>query len=304
VSGDTNGKLDIFVFDRQTDLAERVSVASGGVQANGDSSFPSISADGHYVAFVSDATNLVSDDTNGKRDIFIHDRQTGLTRRVSAVPYEQGDDSGYIPPALSADGRYVAYGMGAIFVFDCQTGITEHVSVGLGGVQANGASYSPSISADGRYVAYGSSATNLVSDDTNNVLDIFVFDRQTLQTERVSVDSSGVEANSSSSWLSISADGTYVAFASDASNLVNGDTNSEHDIFVHDRQTGLTERVSVSSSGAEGNYNSSYPSISGDGRYIAFASYASTLVNDDTNNSWDVFVHDRQTQMTERVSID
>ena len=318
VSNDTNSKVDIFVFDRQTGVVERVSVDSNGAQANGDSGFPSISVDGRYVAFVSDASNLVSNDTNGGKDIFIHDRQTALTERISTVsPYTPGADSGYIPPSISGDGRYVAFGSAAsalvsgdtngvedIFVYDRQMGLTVRVSVGLGGAESNNHSYAPALSVDGRYVTYDSSADNLVSDDTNGVGDTFVYDRQTGITERVSVDSSGAEANSYSSWPSISSDGRYVAFGSDATNLVSGDMNSQSDVFVRDRQTGITERVSVSSSGAQGNWNSYAPSISADGRYVAFASYAGTLVSGDTNNAWDIFLYDRQAETTQRVSVD
>ncbi|MBI4843176.1 MAG: PD40 domain-containing protein, partial [Nitrospirae bacterium] len=183
---------------------------------------------------------------------------------------------------------------GDIFVHDCQTGQTTRVSVDSSGAQGNRNSNYPSINGDGRYVAFQSDATNLVAGDTNESGDIFVHDCQTGQTTRVSVDSSGAQGNFISYNFSISGDGRYVAFQSDATNLVAGDTNGYGDIFVYDRQTGQTTRVSVDSSGTQGNHNSIYPSINGNGRYVAFQSYATNLVAGDTNGSWDIFVYDRQ----------
>ena len=316
VSGDTNGVQDIFVHDRQTGQTTRVSVASGGAQANGPSFDPSISADGRYVAFASLATNLVSGDTNNEQDIFVHDRQTGQTTRVSVATGGGQANLASSDPSISADGRYVAFeslasnlvsgdtnNTGDIFVHDRQTGATTRVSIGPGGTQANRGSIAPSISADGRYVAFHSDATNLVSGVTNGTTHIFVHDRQTGVTTRVSVASDGTEGNSVSIKPSISADGRYVAFQSIATNLVSGDTNGTQDIFVHDRQTGQTTRVSVASDGTEGNSGSLAPSISADGRYVAFQSQANNLVSGDTGFITDVFIHDRQTGVTTRVSI-
>ncbi len=316
VSGDTNGVEDIFVHDRQTGQTTRVSVASGGAQANGPSFDPSISADGRYVAFASFATNLASGDTNDHRDIFVHDRQTGATTRVSVATGGGQANLASSDPSISADGRYVAFASlasnlvsgdtnntGDIFVHDRQTGATTRVSIGPGGTQANRGSIAPSISADGRYVAFHSDATNLVSGVTNGTTHIFVHDRQTGATTRVSVASDGTEGNSVSIRPSISADGRYVAFQSMATNLVSGDTNMYQDVFVHDRQTGQTTRVSVASDGTEGNSGSLAPSISADGRYVAFQSQANNLVSGDTGFITDVFIHDRQTGVTARVSI-
>jgi tricorn protease-like protein len=194
----------------------------------------------------------VADDTNGLADIFVHDRTTGATTRVSVV-----DSSG-----AQATG---------------------------------GASSNPSISSDGRFVAFESLATNLVADDTNGLADIFVHDRTTGATTRVSVvDSSGAQATGgASSNPSISPDGRFVAFESLATNLVTGDTNGLGDVFVHDRQTDRTTRVSVASGGAEGNNDSFAPSISSDGDFVAFESDATNLVAGDTNTRRDIFVRDQ-----------
>lgn len=180
----------------------------------------------------------------------------------------------------------------------------ERVSVNSSEIEGDSYSRNQSISADGRYVAFTSYSTNLVSGDTNGVEDVFVRDRQTGETTRVSVSDVGAEGDDASWYPSISADGRYVAFVSYATNLISGDTNGKSDVFVHDRQTGETARVSVSDVGAEGNDASWYPSISMDGRYVAFASYASDLVAGDSNGGEDIFVHDRQTGITTRVSVD
>ncbi|MCI0637403.1 MAG: hypothetical protein L0206_26320, partial [Actinobacteria bacterium] len=160
---------------------------------------------------------------------------------------------------------------------------TVRVSVDSAGAQANDASDQPSISANGRTVAFRSFASNLVPGDTNGEGDVFVRDLKTGATTRVSVDSTGAQANASSTGQSISANGRTVAFRSFASNLVPGDTNGEGDVFVRDLKTGATTRVSVDSTGAQGNSNSDSPSISASGRTIVFVSEASNLVPDDTN---------------------
>jgi Tol biopolymer transport system component len=180
-----------------------------------------------------------------------------------------------------------------VFVHDRQTGQTSRVSVASDGTQGDGDSRASSISADGRYVTFDSFASNLVPGDTNDAIDVFVHDRQTGQTSRISVASGGMEGNGDSGNALISANGRYVAFQSIANNLVHNDTNDLLDIFVHDRQTGQTSRVSVASAGTQGNGDSFWPSISANGRFVAFNSHANNLVPDDSNNSRDVFVHDR-----------
>ena len=168
---------------------------------------------------------------------------------------------------------------------------TKRVNVRSNGAQSYGGDSSrPSISADGRYVAFESRASNLVANDTNGDKDIFVHDRKTKKTKRVSLRSSGAEAvGGNSSDPSISADGRYVAFESDASNLVANDTNGEEDVFVHDRKTKKTRRVSKHSNGTQATGASNRPSISANGRFIAFQSNASDLVANDTNGDADVF---------------
>ncbi|EFO80299.1 WD40 domain-containing protein [Oscillochloris trichoides DG-6] len=322
VSGDTNGKSDIFVRDLQTAATIRVSVATGNIQANNASSNPAISTDGRFIAFESDASNLVSSDTNRKGDIFVYDRQSVITTRVSvATGGQQGNDpSGFgsadFFPAISGDGRYVTFvshssnlvsgdtnGRPDIFIHDRQTVITERISVATGGAQSNDWSDQSSISADGRYVAFDSGASNLVSGDTNGKSDIFVRDRQTGVTERVSIASDGEQGNNYSDFPAISADGRFVAFISAATNLVSNDTNGKIDVFVYDRQTATTERISVSAIGTQANEDSNYPDISADGRFVTFHSLASSLVGGDTNAVGDVFIRDRQMVSTDIISV-
>ena len=226
-----------------------VSTNSAGGQAYGESLYPSISADGRYVAFQSSAASLVPGDTNGAVDVFLRDLQTGITTRIS---------------------------------------------VDSSGLQGNGHSENPSISADGRYATFMSSAPNLVAGDTNAQNDIFVHDMQTGMTRRASVSSSGIQADGSSYAPFISADGSRIVFMSYAGNLVPGDTNKTADIFLYDMPGGRTTRVSVAPGAVQGNNLSASPFISADGRYVAFYSYASTLVAGDTNGRPDVFVSDLQ----------
>lgn len=283
-----------------------MSVASDGSEGNGNSFAPSISADGRFVAFASSAHVLVPGDSNGFFDIFVHDRQTGATQRVSVDSGGSQADAGSFETAISADGRFVAFsslasnlvlgdsnGLVDIFVHDRQMGVTQRASVDSAGVQGNSSSLEPAISADGRFVAFSSFATNLAVGDEDGTLEVLVHDRQTGATQMVSVDSNGDKGNAASFNPTISADGRLISFLSLSDNLVPNDTNGAADVFTHDRQTGTTQRVSVDSGGSQANHASFNPAISADGLFVAFASHASSLVARDTNKALDVFVHDR-----------
>jgi Tol biopolymer transport system component len=307
VAGDTNGKEDVFVRDRLTNQTTRASVSTAGEQGNNSSSgFPSISADGRYVAFTSIASNLVVRDSNNSGDVFLHDRLTKQTTRISVATGGIQGNSASFGPSLSANGRYVAFeslasnlvagdtnGVADAFLHDRLTKQTARVSVATGGAQeGNGSSHSSGLSASGRYVAFGSLANNLVAGDTNGVADAFVHDLLTKQTTRVSVRLNGVEGNGDSFPSNLSADGRYVAFLSYASNLVGGgDTNNSGDAFVHDRLTKQTTRVSVATDGTQANGFS--PGISADGRYVAFESTALRPNNTGSFPPVEVFVRDR-----------
>jgi len=324
VDGDTNEAWDVFVRDRTTGTTSLVSVSSEEAQGNIDSGGGAISADGRYVAFQSQASNLVPGDSNGRADVFVRDRTTGTTRRVSVSSserqaiYPAGLPSGHA--SISADGRHVAFASGAsnlvsgdtnrridVFVRDRWTGTTRRVSVSSNQTQANRRSDLPQLSADGQYVAFRSDASNLVSGDTNTNEDVFVRSRATGTTRRVSVSSNetqGVRMDPVPGGPAISADGRYVAFHSTASNLVAEDTNGEFgvDVFVRDRAAGTTQLVSVNSNEAQGDDFSADPSISADGQRVAFRSAASNLVDGDTGQV-DIFVRDQGAGTTSRASV-
>jgi Tol biopolymer transport system component len=326
IGSDTNGRYDIFVLDRQTCAIDRVSISTAGTQSNNDSMFPSISADGRYVAFMSLANNLVPSDTNNAGDVFVRDRQSNTTIRASVTNAGGQGSSGLesTKPDISANGQAVAFfsfaanlvtgdsnGTPDVFVRDLVNLTTGRVSVATGGTQGvNGDTNTdrPSISADGRYVAFASTMTNLVAGDTNNARDIFRHDRQTGTTIRVSVSTAGAETpnQQDANSPSISSDGRYVAFDSFATNLVTDDTDFNYDVFVRDVNTSTTTRVSLVNQGGPPEAfawaQSVSPSISGDGRYVAFTSGAGDLVAGDDNGWQDVFVHDRTTGITRRVS--
>jgi Tol biopolymer transport system component len=327
VAGDTNGQgrggescPDVFVRDRVARTTVRVNVSSSGKQAVNQgyeacSGGPSLSADGRFVAFWSDASNLVPGDTNaceGERwcgDVFVHDRRSGTTERASVIGAgrQTNNPSSYVRPALSAGGRLVFFSSllpgaqrPALFVRDRPSAKTSRVSTDGSG---------PAVTPDGRFVAFVSSG------------DVLVRDRLSGATEHGAVSSAGRRANGASSAPAISADGRFVAFVSWATNLVVHDTNtctefdpaggvrSRYpcpDVFVHDRATGKTQRMSVSSTGTQANTGGGdYGpiSISADGRLIAFSSSASNLVAGDTNRMPDVFVHDRTTGTTSLLSV-
>src|SRR4028118_991034 len=312
-----NNSDDIFVRDLLTNTTTRVSVDPAGNPGNDSSYDPSISADGRFVAFQSDASNLVAGDTNNSGDIFVGDLLTNTTTRVSVGSAGNQGNSLSRRSSISGDGRFVAFGSNAtnlvpgdtnnstdIFVRDLATNTTTLVSASSSGDRGNNDSELPSISANGRFVAFRSFATNLVPGDTNDSRDIFVRDLLTNTITLVSVSSNGDRANDSSSRCSISADGRFVAFDSDATNLVPGDTNNTTDIFVRDLSTNTTTRVSISSTGNQGNEDFYTPFISADGRFVTFSSEASNLVPGDTNDSEDIFVRDLSTNTTTRVSVD
>jgi Tol biopolymer transport system component len=325
VSSDQNRVSDTFVRDLRKRRTFRVSVSSAGAESNGESLKPSISADGHVVAFPSSATNLVESDQNGLQDIFVRDWIAGTTRRVSIG--DGGEPNGSsLAALLSGDGGVVVFSSQAtnlvpldqngvldVFVAELKRRRISRVSIGAYGESAD-RSEASSVSADGRVVAFRSFDTNLVRDDSNGYPDVFVHDRVTGVTERVDVSSTGVQANGAAFRGVLSGDARFVGFRSRASNLVPGDTNDALDVFVHDRVTGRTKRISVAPDGAQANAGEldkdacetlfvSRPFLSADGRYAAFTSRAANLVAGDRNGMPDVFVRDLMTGRTIRVSV-
>ncbi|HZM00114.1 MAG TPA: hypothetical protein VFD43_07685 [Planctomycetota bacterium] len=299
----------------------RASVSSGGGQAQEGGIWAALSADGRHVAFVSHGADLVPLDTNLERDVFVHDRLTGTTERVSVDDLGVEQDAGgfaFGRPAISADGRYVAFdspafnltdldthGVSQIYVRDRLAGTTRCVSLSTGGECADADAGNPLLSADGRYVAFSSSAGNLVAGDDDGVfaLDVFVHDRRSGQTEEVSWGAGGRPVLVNAILDGLSDDGRFVSFHSFGSGFVADDFNGVADVFLHDRQTGATELVSRNSWGRPGNATSAGSAVSADGRYVVFSSEADNLVPGDGNGTSDVFRRDRRTGATVRVSV-
>jgi Tol biopolymer transport system component len=306
VKGDRNQAVDIFLRDRVAGTTERVTMAGRRTEANSESSQPAISPDARFIAFRSFADNLVPGDTNFTADVFLLDRQAGTIRRVSVTDTGQQADNASGSPAITPDGRFVAFESSStlvagevedfandVYLRDAQAGTTIGISTATTGfVRHSGA---PSISADGRFVAFQSWDGGLVSGDTNDRYDVFVLDRATGVFERVSVDSAGAQAIGDSLGPSMTPDGRFVAFTSDAENLVADDGNFDYDVFVHERVAHTTVRASVRTDGTETGFElgSGNASLSTDGQVVAFDSEGA-LVPQDGGFPVDVFVHDEQ----------
>ena len=313
VSGVTGG---VFIKDTQTGSVICASTSLSGVQANNNVNYPSVNANGRYVAFESQASNLGSGDTNGTaNDIFVKDLQTGAIICASTdLNGVCGNVQSYFS-SISSDGRYVVFtsdannlvagdtnGVADVFIKNIQTGAINRISTGLGGIEANGRSISPiqSISADGRYVIFQSQANNLVAGDTNTGSgNVYIKD---LSNDTISRVNPRTATDWGAEMASLSSDGRYAVFASLDPNLVPGDTNGKYDVFIKDLQTGTINRASTNSLGAESNNFSYFPSVSTDGRYVVFKSFASNLVEGDTNGVFDVFIKDMLTGTTNCVS--
>ncbi len=300
------------VYAREVELvrSELVSLAPDGTAGNRpsqNSGFPpGISAEGRFIAFSSSATNLVADETNGLENVFAYDREQDTTELISRGIDGPANGASTFPK-ISGDGRYVVFQSSAtnlvaepgnpmsdIYVFDRETGTMQRVSVAADGMPANGQSLTPNISDDGRVVAFASRAINLVEQPTSGaVAQIFVREWQSGHTELVSISAGGAPGNGISFLPALNRDGSQVAFKSEAFNLVPNDTNGVPDVFVRDRTEGTTQRVCVDSFGNQANGLSGGPGMSGDGRFVAFASFASNLVAEDSNGQSDVYVYDR-----------
>jgi len=319
VAKDRNDASDIFVRDLVTGTTTLVSVDSAGAQANGPSFSPSISADGNVVAFRSYATNLVANDTEGKIDVFVHTIATGVTQRVSQRPSGIGANRDSGEPAISGNGRTVAFSSDAnnlvsvrvnvtglccdIFVHNVATG---HNRLGDPMVDGRGASdsFAPVLSWTGRYLGFFSWGCDIVEgipclDESS----VYRLDLKTSEMTLVSEAYKGGIGFGCGSNPAISADGTKVAFISDGGNIVPGDTNGAYDVFIRNLITGVTTRVSVTSKGAQTNGGLGRVGISGGGRFITFQSDAWNLVPNDDNLTQDIFVHDMRTGKTTRVSV-
>lgn len=315
-AGDTNNASDVFVRDLNARTTTRVSVGPNGMGGVTESHSPAISANGRYVAYVSNAANLVTNDNNFVDDIFRYDRVTGSNILISLNSRGEQGNSRNFAPAISADGRFVAFaswssnlvdgdtvGFTDIFLRDVVNGTTRKVSVSSAGVGGNRDSTSPAISPDGRYVVFAS-GNSLAANDSNAVGDVYVFDSLTATTTLVSENINGISGNASSFTPSISNNG-LVVFASSADDLVAVDDNDgSNDVFVRDLANRTTRLVSLGTDGRQPFGNCENPSVSADGRFVTFSSDTSTLVPGDNNGAKDLFVRDLLNNTTARISVD
>jgi Tol biopolymer transport system component len=311
VCDDTNFSSDVFVYDRQTDQISRISVSADGRQADGDSYAPDMSADGRYVVFTSDADNLVDEDTNDGSDVFVHDRLTGQTTRVSIASSGEQANSGSSEAQLSDDGHYVVFSSSAtnlvggdsneaedIFIHDQETGQTVLVSRTANDVRASDDCFGPSVSASGRYVAFLSWATSLATVGcSSETVNFYLFDRIREHLSCVAVDAYFT--------LGAFGDESYLA----GIQVFEGEgILGEYElaqVFIYNLETGQVTSAPIGSDGVLGNRDSDWPSITSDGRYLVFASEATNLLESgrDTNEAWDIFVTDLRTSRSERVSV-
>lgn len=286
---------------------QRITIGYQGDPANNDSLNASMTDSGRFVSFSSRASNIVAGDGNEATDIFLTDVVLGVTERISESPVgEEAGVGAYGAPAMTPDGRFVAFASWAmnlvpgdgnaldVFVKDRQGGTLERMSVSTAGEPGNDESFAPSISADGRLVTFMSYATNLDEGNARGYLQVFLRDRLLGTTSMISRSILGGGGNNYSLEPKISADGTRIAFWSSASDLVPGDANGKADVFVFDRPKSEMILGSVSSTGQHGDSVSYEPSISGDGRHVAFTSLASNLTST-PNDYWNVFTKDLST---------
>ncbi len=310
VDGDTNGKQDVFLHDRQLGTTKRISFGAGGIQSNGDSYAPYASFDGSYVLFTSKATNLVSGDTNNLEDLFLYDAAADSVQRVASVVSGSeyvGAGSSY---GISADGRYVAYagkpgstGDHDIWLLDRRANVVKRVARQNYIYETFRARVS--ISADGRFIAFDSRGTKIVPDDTrttigNNDRAIYLYDAALDEMKMISRSTTGQRANHYSYYPIISADGRYVAYLSKASDIVPGDTQPVQDVYVYDRVNGTTELASLNSQGQQVAVDAYDPSISADGRYVAF--HTDGAFDPVDGGRTDVYIRDRAAGVTRWVS--
>jgi hypothetical protein len=310
---DTYNNRDVYLLNR---TSSSVQLVSGHTPSSNDSSgdIVSLSADGRYVAFSSKATNLIADDNNSKRDIFVKDRRTGFIERVSISSSGDEGSSDSDNPSISDDGRFVVFESFSAFIsadtnakidiylHDRLNHITQIISKN-GATESNGHSTRASISATGRYVVFKSEADNLVSGDSNNKTDVFIKDLITDSIERVSVASDDSEANGAVNMsATVSADGRYVAFRSNSTSLSSVDLNGKPNIFLRDRTAHKTTCISVPYDGTLIDGYTYNPTISDDGSVIVFEARATNLVPDDTNGHNDIFVYSLATQQIKRVT--
>ena len=318
VRGDTNNASDIFLRDLLRNTTTRISVSSRGEQANGGSAIDTrISTNGRYVVFSSEASNLVPGDTNGKVDVFVRDLVRGTTTRVSVNSKGEQANGDSMRPTLDNSGRYIAYtsvasnldahdtnGTWDVYLYDQVNRTTKRISVLPDGTEPNGASDGPQVSPDGAYVGFFSLATNLVSGDVDDFLDVFRADLATGAVTLISRNRTG-GANDDLSVGGISSqDNRFVSFASHATNLT-AQSPQGHDShpYVLDTSTDTIQILDIGAEGQTGNSGGFWSAITLDGKKVTFTSASDNIVPNDLNAGRDVFIRDLVHQTTSRVSV-
>ncbi len=312
VAGDTNAVRDVFVRDLAAGVTERISVSSGGGQANGDSFQSALSADGRIVAFTSTATNLVAFTTTSSRNVYLRDRAAGTTILVTTGIPGFGVNANCEQLSLSADGRFLAFLSLAnnvvpgdtnsgrdVFLYDRTTASTSIVSLNSAGNHQDGLHSAPSLSADGRWIAFDSTA--VLAPQGSSLGGVYLRDLVAGTTTCVSLTDGGATANGTSTTPSISADGRWVAFVSEATNLTSDVVTAQHNVYVRDLVAGRTQLVSRSLH-ATANGDCTAPSTGGDGRFVCFFSRATNLQSNDTTPDVDLILRDGWTGATWTLS--
>lgn len=322
---DLNGQEDIYVRDRVAGTTLLMSIATDGTQANYTCYLPGMSGDGRFVAFTSLASNLTPDPVGNVTNVFLHDRdpdgngifdESGATTILLSKKWNGDRSDDYsLRPVVADDGSVVVFesgsnltpdadGMINLFAYDIAAGTLTCITTGYDGQGSGGDSSNASLSSDGHLVAFESWSPRLIPHDTNSDQDVFVFNRTTGVTFLQSVATDGTQGNDASYDAAISADGTIVAFASDATDLDAGDHNGRADLFVRDRNLHTTTRVSLLPDGTEANGDSLNPALSSDGQLVAFETWSNNLVPLDQNDGSDVILLDRGSGAFETVSAD
>ncbi len=306
----------VFLRDLANDSLELISKSANGVVGDLDSFDPVPSADGRRIAFMSWARNLDPLDANNNADVFLHDRKTHKTYTISINLSGHTGTGLSADPDLTADGRYVTFKSGAadlvagdvntredVFRRDTLLGVTELVSCNATGGQASSDSSFSSISDDGRFVAFQSAANDLVGTEIDYFDDIFVKDMLTGAVEQISIRPAGGMINAPCTYPTISADGTKVAYITDANTLIPGDTSGYRDVFVYDRTTASLVCASLTSTNVNANGPVISYKLSPDGLFVAFDNAANQIVPSDNNFIGDVFLCDLTLGTTSLVSV-
>lgn len=306
VAGDTNGRLDAFIFDRTEDSITRISKSFSGGELNGASYAAGISPNGRYVTWLTYASNVSDSDTDTFGDVYLYDRLSDSSELISvSSDEEKGNDESYVGNStVSNSGRFVVFSSSAsnlvlprintstnrtVYLRDRTEGTTQVVSLDSSNTEAIGDAVKPSISADGRVVGFGSEA-NITPTDSNSVADAFLRKIRSGKTSLMTRGRSGQQGNQGGSYRHMDEFGNYVSFSSESTNLTKISSNNKEQVYLKKSKGRSVELLSVNKSGVAGNEDSVWPMISSDARWATFFSGATNLVENDSNDNFDVFL--------------